>query len=248
MLLVSMLQLNVAIIIFLLFEPTGILLMGSVLPPKYLRFPVKFILYIIHAYGIACLIITCIILGLIIFTYLFYVTLFYTTELRLGQPKFKYRCDQFLRDNPETLRHVYRSFQVLHKTSMKMLGPYLLFINGTIMGLCIFNNFVLIRFWKNLQTFEKLPFIGGNYLSLIFWTSLLEFGRILFSRGNKVISSWKGNKWKSSFENKVMAKFRVSCKPLLLSYGTQFVIRKGNLFLFYRGIMRGTFRALLTTK
>lgn len=38
-----------------------------------------------------------------------------------------------------------------------------------------------------------------------------------------------------------------TCKTLLLAYGTQFVIRKGNLFVFYGGILRATVRSLPAT-
>jgi len=77
---------------------------------------------------------------------------------------------------------------------------------------------------------------------------VLEFGRFLFCRGTKVIKSWKVDEKNYQGESKVMKKFARSCKPIVLSYGKQFVVGRVSVLVFFRGIVRGTFRALLATK
>lgn len=239
---------NFALILFLFLDPLGIILLGSILPPKFVPLPIKLISYLFHAFGISCLVASGVITVGFVFTYLFYVTLFYTTELRLGLPKHKYKSIRLLRENSEKLQHMYRAFQILHKYVMKIFGPYILCFNALFMINSIYLKVVLTKFWVKVQTYVKLPLVLGDILTLVIWISVLEFGRIMFSRGSKVISSWKGGKWKSRYENRIMKKFTISCKPLLLAYGTQFVIKRGNLFEFFKGITRGTIRALLTIK
>ncbi len=243
-----MLEAAVALIAFVIFDPIGILIVGTTLPSSHLSFPVRSVLCLVHTYLFCYLSLASSLLCGIIFSYLFYITFLYTTELRLGLPSKKNRSRSHIRENVKNLQCVFRAFQVLHKYWMNFFGPYILVFHGAFMISTIFHFFVAIRYWPGLQTYAKIPLVGGGIVNLIIWTNLLEFGRIMFSRGSKVLSSWKGNKWKSRDENRAMAKFRVSCEPLLIAHGTQFVIRRGNLFLFYKGIMRGIVRVLLTTK
>ncbi len=176
------------------------------------------------------------------------MTLFFTTELRLGQPIQKYITSPNLRENSQTLRHTYRSFQVVHGSANALFGPYYLVFNALFMISCIYISFVLIKYWTVLPLHTKVPLVVGLLLQLTVWTSVMDVGRFLNDRGNKVLKSWKRYKWNGENNGKIMQKFGLSCKSLQLAYGTQFVIRKGSLFIFYRGVSKGTCRTLLTIK
>ncbi len=222
--------------------------MGSTIPSKYLPIYIKLILYLLHFYLTTCLVASGALLGSFAIIYCFYLTIFYTKELRLGQPIQKYLTSPNLRKRSKNVQHIFRSFQVLHANTNALFGPYYLVFNALFMLCGIYINFVLIRYWTALQPHAKIPLSIGLVLSLSAWTNLLELGRFLYFRGNKVFKSWKNYKWDDGMDNKVMAKFGASCKPILFAYGTQFVIKNGSLFNFYRGVIRGTCRVLLTTK
>ena len=106
---------------------------------------------------------------------------------------------------------------------------------------------MLIRYWRLLNVYTKVPLIVGVFLESMVWPSILLMGNVLSCKGNKVLKSWSKKTWEVSRENKIMTKLIRSCKPLVLCYGYQFVIDKASLFVFYRGVMRGTVRSLLAT-
>lgn len=244
----TLFALNVALNLFLILDTTGVIFAGSIIPPKYLPFYFKLVLYFVHFYIMSLFLSSCAFVVCFAIIYCFYVTLFYITELWLGQPIQKYLTSPNLRKSPETLKNTYRSFQVLHASTNALFGPYYLILNALFMISCVYINFVLIKYWKALQIHTKFPLIIGLILMLTIWSSVMEMGRFLNTRGSKVLKSWKRHKWNDKTTTKIMHKFGLSCKPLQLAYGTQFVIRKGSLFIFYRGIVKGTCRALLTMK
>lgn len=239
---------NIVLTIFLIVDPLGVLLVGSIIPANYLFFGCKQFLVLLNAYILSCLISSCIIFGQFVWMYVYYVVWFYTTEIRLDIPVYKHKSHSGLRDNPENLRHVFVAFRVLHQHVICVFGPYILICNATFMISSIYISFVLLKYFSDLKLYATVPLIAGDIVVLSTWTGIMEIGMILYIRGNKVLRSWATKQWESNQENFVMQKFQRSCKPLLLSYGTQFVIRKGSLFVFYRGVIKGTFRALLTVR
>ncbi|CAL8120990.1 unnamed protein product [Orchesella dallaii] len=50
-------------------------------------------------------------------------------------------------------------------------------------------------------------------------------GSAKYRLGQEVLYSWKFHDWGSSQNNKVMSKFRKSCKPIVVNYGNTYVIR-----------------------
>ncbi|CAL8092434.1 unnamed protein product [Orchesella dallaii] len=70
------------------------------------------------------------------------------------------------------------------------------------------------------------------------------FGMV-YGKTEGAIKSWKYVNWGSKEENVRMAKFQKSCKPWAVGYRKVYVIRKLTVLKWNRGIMRGTFRALL---
>ncbi len=232
-----------ALCIFVCFDSQGFVNFFVVLPlPGIIQY--CFLIY--NFYMILYLIVSSTLMVILTFSYGYYMILFYVIELKLGRSE--YRCCNSLRQNPENLRREYRAVQILHKYFIALFGPYILIFNAAFMTSLIYLFFVLIRYWNVLNIYAKAPLIVGVFLNISIWTNVLVLGNILSSQGNKVLKSWSKKTWDISKENRIMVKFRRSCKPLLLCYGTQFVIGKGSLFVFCRGVMRGTVRALLTTR
>jgi len=235
----------VIIMALLLYNPKGLVFLGDLVPLQFYIFPVPLIIIIFHTY----LLITSHVLVLSIFSailiYSFHFTPILIQELRIGRKS--YRMSKNLR-SLEAIQHVYRCLQVLHANVFGVFGLFLVICNATYMVTGIFYNFALIKYWNQLQLMSKSQLLLWNVMFMTFWASVLELGRFLFSKGHKVLSSWKGDKLENRKNYKVMKKFLKSCKPIVLSYGKQFVIGRVSIFVFFRGVVRGTARALLTTK
>lgn len=242
------LVLCVTLLLLILLDPFGVVFVGFGLPSGPIWTPIKHILKLIHFYG-AVMISTSIlsILGGVSF-YGVYVTIFYINELKLGRPNQKYKTLPILRNNATHLRHIARAFQVLHCHDLATVGPYTLLIHSLAMLFAIYASFVLLIYWNELELYAKVPVTLGDFLAFVVWSTVIEWGRCLLEKGKKVISSWKKGNWRGELEAKVMKRFAKSSKPLMLSYGSQFVIRNATLFNFYRGVLKGTVRALLMTK
>lgn len=235
--------------IFIIVDSKGTIFVGSSIPPGPFLSPLKNLIMLLHCYIILVGCLSCTLFNCYAITYGFNTVLFYTVELRLGLKEGKYRSEIYLRRSSTNMMVTYRAFQILHKHFLVLYGPFLLTMNAMAMLIVVYNNFVLIQFWNELEVHAKAPLLLGLFLCLSIWSGVIELGRILFSRGKKVVNSWKGgDNWSSSLETKVMQKFRRSCKPLLLAFGTEFVLRKGSIFIFFRGVTRGTCRVLLTAK
>ncbi len=222
---------NLGLLIILFFDHSGLIFgMEFVFPPMYL--PFKLLMLLLHAFAITGLCIgNAFVLGAIC-TYVFQITLFVTVELRVGLKENRYNSLSILRQNSNILQIEFRALQILHKNILCWLGPYVLLMHGAFMTAAIFFNFILIRYGGKLDPLYRIPIILGLVLCLGIWTSVIEISRVLNSRGNKVLSSWGGDKWGNSFNNKLMKRFRRSCKPLVVAYGTQFVMGKGTIFVF----------------
>lgn len=242
------LLLYIQITVFLVVDSHGILFVGSLIPSGTFLTCLKLVLFMLNLYVIsACLLMTSFFICYFVL-YGMNVVLFYTLELRLGFHDSKYCTISTLRKQPDCLATVYRAFQILHQYFLLQFGPILLFADGVLMMNCIYITFVLIRYWNELEAYAKAPLLVQDILGMLVWSGIVEIGRLLNNRGNKVPNSWMRSNWRSAFEQKFIKKFRKSCKPLLLAYGTQYVVRNKSLLMFYKGVIRGTFRMLLSLK
>jgi len=233
------------LILVLVYDPAGAIFIGDLIPTAYFVFPIRLIVILFHGYLILVVHLVMISLGNAAWVYLWYITPIYTKELRIGRGNHK--MEDTLR-NPKNIRHIFRCLQVLHANIFCVLGLVILVCNASFMLTSIYCNFVLIRYWDELQGFSKMQFLNWSVIFVWSWQFILEFGRYISSKGGKVLASWKGNKWGSMRENRVMERFHRSCKPIVLAYGNHFVIGRLSILRYFRGITRGTFRALLTTK
>lgn len=221
--------------------PRGPLTIGILIPEAFFSFPIKIAMITFHCYFITILVTNFTVHAICVFLYLLYFTLLFTKELNLH--RHTYITKNSLRD-ATNLRTIFRSFQVLHETGLSFLGKFVLVMNGEFMICIIYTTFVLIKYGGLLQTSVYVGLLLTTFSALLSWTILLEFGSEFYRRGNVVLASWrKKQEW-----SKDMVKFVASCRPILICYGKYFVLGSACLPNFYRCVVRGTQRALLTTK
>lgn len=229
---------------FLIYQPDAGIFLVALVPKAYRSSPLTYFIIIHHIYVIFLIHLCFGVLASTIVSYGFYFTPFYLFELNLEMKK--YKTVKVLR-TPEVLRMTYRALEVFQANAFYLLGPVLAVYHSLLMSICLFCNAVLIRYWGTLSTLSKSTLLIWTLSFLTFWSFVLELGKYSAMRGERAILSWKSGKWGPG-EKKIMQRFGKSCKPILLSYGTQFVISRKSLLRFFRGIVRGTFRTLLTSK
>lgn len=247
MLLISCLVVPTLICVYNFLDPTGAIFLGGLVPEQYFTLPVHLVLLTVQTFLITSSIFGAVTVGLIFIIYSVYLYYFISREFRIGRKK--YACEISFREQ-RSIQVMYRSFQVLHLQFFESchVGLILLVSNGIIMVSIIYLCFVLLRYWDNIEIIMKAPLVIAVFVLVGYWSIILQFGCLLHVSGNKVLRSWKQNDWGSQLEKKCMRKFMRSYKPILFSYGKQFVIGRVCILSFYRGVVRGTCRVLLTTK
>lgn len=231
----------------LLYNPRGVIFLGGLISEKYSNVFLTILATWFHTYILAVLCSNIAALGGPIVMYAYYLYFMISQEIRLGRKC--YVANDKLR-NSDNLRITYRSLQILNQQALVNcpLGTYLVLLNGFFMLAAIYISFVLIRYWEMLQFISKAPMVIAEFWAIGYWTIILQIGCMFFVDGNKTLNSWKRHNWGCERENRLMKKFRQSCKPILLSFGSQFVIGRMSVLNYYQGVLRGTFRVLLATK
>lgn len=235
------------IVVYLVYDPQAIIFLGALIPSDYFCFPVAMPIVLFHAYifgGMCCSIAA---IGGPIIMYAFYMYFMINQEMRLGRKN--YTTNNEFRKSAK-IRLFYRAFQIIHQQAMinNFLGFYILVANAFFMATAIYLTFVLIRYWSELQFISKAPLIIGHILSLGYWTLMLQIGCMFYVSGSKTLGSWKRHNWGFQEQNRLMLKFHRSCTLVLFSYGKQFVIGRLSVLNYYKGVERGTYRALLMLK
>lgn len=236
------------IIVYLLLDPRGTIFVGALIPEKYYSWLIALITIVCQSYLVIAIFASVAMIACIISMYCFYVLLIVVREMRVGPVHFTYLSSDSLR-KPDAIRQMFTRFQVLHNHCLAIFDLYLVVCNGTFLSAGVYINFVLFRYWSELRIVTKAPMTVGSVIIIGFWTVLLELGSLFFVGSKKVLETWKRHQWSSNEEvNKLMKKFCLSRRPILLSYGKQFVIGRVCVLNFHRGVVRGTCRALLMTK
>lgn len=160
-----------------------------------------------------------------------------------------YRSEKSLRE-ADNLSHIYRAPQICHQLAMEIFGKFLLIFHGGFTFLPLYVNSVLIRHWEQLSIFESASLLASSPFAILFWAVALEIDGYLYVNGRKIIASWNRveGHWKSHQEHSLMRKFAQSCTPIVLCCGKRFVVKNLTLLKYHKGVARGIFRALLTTK
>lgn len=228
---------------YMVYQPDAAIFLGGLIPSNYYTIWSFSILICYHGYLIFLCHLCIFGGGVVVLLIGAYGLPFYLFELNLSRNR--YKTSDRLRE-AETLRLSYRAIQLLHANIFCVFGIPLVAFNAIFMMTTLFCNAVLIRYWTRLGPLSRATLVLWTTTLLMFWSFVLETGHYCESKGEKVIMSWKGGKWKSGFEKKMMGKFTRSCKPLLVCYGNQFKITRRSLLVFHKGVTRGTMRTLLT--
>ncbi|CAL8128199.1 unnamed protein product [Orchesella dallaii] len=217
-------------------------LIGSIIPEKYFILPVRLIVTPIQIYISVSVHITTLLLGISIYYYLCMITPIVTQELRMDQKKYK-TLDRLR--TPETLIKVYRSLQLLNISATYSCGPFIVPQQFIFSKFIVYCNYMLIVYSQQMSwaTICLLGFWAFTFS--LYWTTLLSFGGYLYVHCRRVLLSWKYHTWNCSSDTKLMSKFRRSCTPITLQFGTTFIIKSLTVLKFIRGLTVGTFRALM---
>lgn len=207
----------------------------------------KLLFLIIRIYFLTALIKCVLFFVLYAIMYIYYIIVFYTYELRLGLNPVSYRTSGMLREHVQNIFRVFRSLQVLHQHTLKLVGPHMVTNHMTFSMFSVYSTFVLVKYWIKLNVYICTLLLLADVFVILLWSLLIEAGRKLFKRGNKVINSWKLCQYKNYSELRKTNVFIRSCRPLLLKHNTMLFYQSSSLLVFYRGIVIGTARALLMT-
>lgn len=128
-----------------------------------------------------------------------------------------------------------------------VLAPVLIPAQAIVTQFSLSCNYLLIRDWAYLDATSTSLLVLWSGGVLFLWTVVLSSGGYIQSQGRRTIVSWKYFNWPRA-KKAELSRFRRSCKPLAIRAGGYFCIGKLTLLKFFRGIVRGTFRALLALK
>ncbi|OXA53672.1 hypothetical protein Fcan01_10180 [Folsomia candida] len=147
---------------------------------------------------------------------------------------------------PGNIMREYSCLNLINMEVMETMGLLLLYIHSTYGQFCLFCNFVSIKKWDSLTYFTKVMLISWSVNGQLVWGLILEtFGR-MDMEAKKVPKSWKLIKSGEKIERKILSKFRKSMRPLTFGEEGVFTMKRMTVLKFFRGIIKGTFRALLT--
>ncbi len=213
---------------------------GHILPNKWYSLLIVYLfsLYIVPYCFNYVLILTETVLPLVLL-----VIRFVVNELRIGRPK--YLSNDFFR-TPQNLQLVYRMGQILMACINGLFGKLLIPFQTIATLLFVFGSYVTIKHHDKMKIISLLMILSWALLAAFGWGCILVMGGYLHSNGQKILTSWKKNVWKSRKERNEMKRFVKSCKPMAICYGKLFVIRRVSLMVFVRGLTRGLKRTILT--
>lgn len=173
-----------------------------------------------------------------------FVGTFIAKELCLGRSHYESSSD--LRDFV-TLTIEYRAFQLLQNRFNCLIGSYLVPTEIIIKIVFWCTGSVVIKRRKDMEAVQFVLYSFWTILIPLLWSVVLILGGCLHYHGTKVLSSWKNHQnCRTATERKLLTQFRLSCKPIFISQGKVYTIKKVNLLLFSRELAKGLMKALLT--
>lgn len=227
--------------LFILFLPNFPWLPGNITGSTWYLVPVT---HVFPLYSFTVLILSSLtvvqgtaIYGLIVVPFLIH-------ELTLGRKR--YHTLSKMREITDITR-MYRSAQILqHQVINLSLGAFCIPNQGVTSILFIFGGFVAINRRNELSTISYLAMLGITILFPMFWGVVLTIGGYMHSKGLKLLRSWKTFDWGSKHDKAYMSRFVKSSKPLMLSWGKMYVIRKISVLCYMMALMRGLSKACLS--
>lgn len=238
---------GILVTLWCLYDPCAFVFIGNMFPDQYCSSHLlRLVATIFHGYLMLILEINVALTGSVVMVYLFYITIFLTKELRMNCCH--YKTSDNLREL-HNLQKIYRSFQILNEHVMFVFGPYITLFHGIFVVGPVFGNFIIIRYWTSLDILSKGPVCIACWIATIFWLLVLQLGKYLWVGGKQILWSWRQFDWKvSERERSTMKKFTKSCRPILIFHGKQFVVGRLTQFTYFKAVIRGLFRVLLTGK
>lgn len=181
------------------------------------------------------------------FLYSVVIVPFILLEFRVDRKKSSYFACHKLR-TPPLLWSAWRTVQVLQGRINDFIGIVLIPVQMICSKMVVICVFLVIQHSNELSPSRKLLWIIWAVLTGIFWSMVLLLGGYIYLYGKKVLISWKYHKWEgiSRLEKRIMSRFRKSCIPISVAYGSTYVIKRLTVLKFVRGLVTSLFRVLLT--
>ncbi|CAL8085541.1 unnamed protein product [Orchesella dallaii] len=126
--------------------------------------------------------------------------------------------------------------------AFEVVKMYLCFTDGF-----IFSTFSLLKHLDEMDITVVAIFGIWEGICFTSWFVALKLCANIYNVTQRALGSMRRREdWGSQMEKKFMKKFLKSCKPLSIGYGKTYVIRNVSILNFFKFIIRGTARALLT--
>lgn len=167
-------------------------------------------------------------------------------ELRSGQGH--YETIPELRRTPIRIILVYRALEIYVKNLLIRFGSVILPLQAFISQFILIINFVLVKHGREMTDILVMVAVIWTVASQVVWITVLTLSATFQKEAVATRRSWKSFEFRTRFEKRYMNKFTRSCKPLYIGTGDVFRISKKTVLKFLQGIVRGTFRALITLK
>jgi len=234
-------------VVFALF-PKAPILLGNLIPDNYFNRPIRLLHTILYAHYFTVIYANLAVIGVITAICGTQMMSFVTNEFHVGKTGkalSTYRTSNTWR-RMDNLIIQYKSTQIIHEHFMKILGFLLAPIHAVITNLILFCNYIVIRHRHEVHPSLVAMLMIWSIFGTVFWSILLKIGGLAFLHGKKVLHSWMVHDWGTSFNNRLMMRFRLSCKPFMINYGSTYVITRVSVLKFLKGGTKGTFKILLT--
>ncbi len=241
--------LSIFVFIFCIYDPREGILLGRLIPMKFYNSicPSGFLVALFYAYLILILEATICTTGSLVLIYMFYLTVLLDNEFHLNSTK-KYRTTNLFRE-PENLRNSYRTLQILNEYFLCFIKLYVTLFHWLFSVFPVFANNVLMRYWNSFTWIEITMLIFATLVVITFWMLTLQFGKYLWIKGQQNLHSWICvNSSCLQREKRVMAKFRRSCRPILIRHGNMLVLGRMTQFIYVKSIILYTGKSWLAFK
>lgn len=152
-----------------------------------------------------------------------------------------------LRQRPQHVCLVYRALEIYVKNLLIRFGSILLPMQALVSQFILILNYILIKHGHEMSWITIMVAVVWSLACQIVWITLLTLAST-FHKEAVATRSWKGFEFRWKSEKRYMAKCARSCRPLYIGTGEVFQISKRTVLKFLQGLVRGTFRALVTLK
>lgn len=208
-------------------------------PDCLYRFPVIFAISFWHVYVNLCF------AGFLYFSSIFmyaiepHLNFIVSHDLRM---RGKSRTPTHFR-TAENIRITYRTLQLLHYHHMSYTSVLLFPVHWLTSKMIMFCGSKLIKYHKVMSPVVRRMMGTWTSVGLISWVIALEQTGYMQQYSQRAISSWQRYNWGTDEDNKLMSKFRKSCRPMVFAYGKLFVVKRITVLTFLRSIGKNMFKA-----